>query len=414
MTKTYTMPTAAKLAPLPPPMPRTCAKNLPLRNPVPPAGAFMYTLHTMLGAQRAHGSSGEMFAFSQLVADNSHRNFHIDGAGNLHVDARAGASRTLFTSHTDTCHRNSGNEPNPVYEDREPSGDVIWRAAPGLCLGADDGAGVALMAGLLEHNVPGYYIFFRGEEQGGVGSSWLAENMPTLLGQFDRAIAFDRAGYSDVITHQGGSRCASDAFASALAAALTPDDFSMAYTPDSTGVYTDTAEFVDLIPECTNLSVGYKSQHGDGEWQNVSFLQRLVAQLLTVPWETLPTERDPSLQENQWDRWSIKGIYATPLDHQTKLDQWEQRRYTYTGGGYYGQDDLALFDAIDDAISGGSTNKVKRIVSEIVHPEEPDLVLKHMTLHIRGDDLQDAYQDLLSGVDPCEVADYLYECCASV
>lgn len=413
MTKTYNMPTIAKL---PPTVHITLAKNLPLRNPVPPAGAFMYTLHTMLGAQRAHGSSGEMFAFSQLVADNSHRNFHIDGAGNLHVDARAGVSRTLFTSHTDTCHRNSGNEPNPVYEDREPSGDVIWRAAPGLCLGADDGAGVALMAGMIDHGVPGYYIFFRGEEQGGVGSSWLAENMPTLLGQFDRAIAFDRAGYSDVITHQGGSRCASDAFAHALAAALTPDDFSMAYTPDSTGVYTDTAEFTDLIPECSNISTGYKAQHGDGEWQNVSFLQRLFAQLLTVQWETLPTERDPSVKEAKWDRWSTRDPYAG-REISSFVDPIRRsgtHTSIYMGGGYYGQGDLALFDAIDDAVSGGSINKVKRIVSEIVHPEEPDLVLKHMTLHICGDDLQDAYQDLLAGVDPAEVADYLYECCSSV
>lgn len=142
----------------------------------------------------------------------------IDGAGNLHVDARRGHSRTMFTAHTDTVHRVDGPTTNSVIVDGQ-----FWRA-DGDALGADDGAGVALLVHMIHSDVPGYYVFFRGEEAGGIGSKWLAENMPDLCGEFDRAVAFDRAGYSDVITKQAGGRCCSDEFADALAGALTTEE----------------------------------------------------------------------------------------------------------------------------------------------------------------------------------------------
>ena len=30
------------------------------------------------------------------------------------------------------------------------------------------------------------------------------------------------------------------------------------YATDPTGIFTDTANFVDIIPECTNISCGYE------------------------------------------------------------------------------------------------------------------------------------------------------------
>jgi len=44
---------------------------------------------------------------------------------------------------------------------------------------------------------------------------------------------------------------------------------------DDGGVYTDSAEFVDIIEECTNLSVGYFSEHTTSEKQDIDFLELL-------------------------------------------------------------------------------------------------------------------------------------------
>ena len=68
---------------------------------------------------------------------------------------------------------------------------------------------------------------------------------------------------------------------------------------DDTGVYTDTAEFKGLIPECTNLSVGYAHQHGPNEEVDIRHLLALAAVAVNVNWETLPTERDPKVIERK-------------------------------------------------------------------------------------------------------------------
>ena len=240
---------------------------------------LMNTLETALSLKRRHGSVAEaMFVawLSQQVTPTL-----IDGAGNIHVIV--GKSRTIFTAHTDTVHRAEG-----VNKIRKT--DTHWYGVEDP-LGADDGCGVAILLHLISNNVPGRYIFFRGEECGGIGSKWLAGMMPEMLKQYDRAVAFDRANKDNVITFQGGSRCCSDTFADALAEELNKDGFM--YMADDTGVYTDTAEFKGLIPECTNLSVGYAHQHGPNEEVDIRHLLALAAVAVNVNWETLPTERDP-------------------------------------------------------------------------------------------------------------------------
>ena len=52
------------------------------------------------------------------------------------------------------------------------------------CLGADDGAGVFLMLEMIDANVEGTYIFHRGEERGGWGSSQIAELHADYIKQF--------------------------------------------------------------------------------------------------------------------------------------------------------------------------------------------------------------------------------------
>jgi hypothetical protein len=209
----------------------------------------------------------------------------IDEAGNLYVDLRTEPHhKTCFTAHIDTVHHKSGA--NTYTVDGQ-----FWKA-DGDALGADDGAGIALLMYLIDHKVPALYVLFRGEECGGTGSVWAAANMVELFSTVDRAIAFDRAGYHDIITKQSGGRCCSDEFATALAEALTNEEFTLAFTPCDTGVFTDTANLIDIASECTNVSVGYFSQHGDREKQDVEFLQLLASQIVMVDWDALPVKRE--------------------------------------------------------------------------------------------------------------------------
>lgn len=243
--------------------------------------ALIKTLEKALAMKRPAGSVTEA-KFAAWLACTFQASL-IDEAGNIHFDRRKNnSSRTLFTAHSDTVHHAEGKNTFTVD-------GGLWKAE-GDVLGADDGAGVALIAHMLTNEVSGYFIVFRAEEVGGVGSTWLAENMPELLQEFDRAIAFDRAGYYDVITHQAGQRCCSDEFAYALSEALSEQ--GLMFAPCSTGVYTDTAEFVGLVPECTNLSIGYFLQHSQMEYQDVSFLQTLADALCKITWEALPVSRN--------------------------------------------------------------------------------------------------------------------------
>ena len=225
--------------------------------------------------------------------------------GNLLVDARdlrGGVSRTLFIAHCDTVHREEGANRFIVKD-----GGRTW-AANGAPLGADDGAGVAMLVNLLMHGVPGFYVFSVGEEVGGVGARAFAKLLAPdqeYSGCFDRAIAFDRRGVDSIITHQSCGMCASDDFANALAQQLMTGSDELMYLPDNTGVYTDTAEFTDYIAECTNVSCGYDREHSQFESLNIAHLQALAAAAVAVDWETLPSVRTPG--DNGWtnDKWSM-------------------------------------------------------------------------------------------------------------
>lgn len=333
-----------------------------------PSTVLMQVLFKALTMRRASGSTTE----SQFVAWLCNRLplTMIDEAGNIHVDIRTSPMhRTMFTSHTDTVHRQGGV--NTIRIDKQ-EGATYWRADEGACLGADDGAGIALMMHMIDRCVPGYYLFFRGEERGGIGSTWLAEHMPEACADIDRCVSFDRADYMDVITHQAGGRCCSDAFAQALASALTTHDLSLAYTPDSTGVFTDSANLTGLIPECTNLSVGYKYQHGDSEWQDVTFLAMLAAQLVQVDWDALPTERDPKAKAalHSYADWATGGVDAWAKDYVSGGGTWKD---------YPKLDDFeemvmdALYAAYDEDYA-----QIRGIVSEWLLPDEPEMARKHV------------------------------------
>ena len=204
-------------------------------------------------------------------------------------------SKTLFSCHTDTVHR-SGIVQN-VFINPE---DMKFSTDSGQCLGADDGSGVWLMEELIKAGVNGLYIFHRAEEVGGQGSSWIVNNTPELLEGMDRAIAFDRKDTWNIITHQSCTRTCSDEFAEDFGEKL-----GMGHRGDSTGSFTDTANYDDIIPECTNISVGYYNAHSARENQKIEYIINFRNALRKVDFEGLVTKRDPAVAD-----FSSKGYYG--------------------------------------------------------------------------------------------------------
>lgn len=161
------------------------------------------------------------------------------------------------------------------------------------CLGADCTVGVWIMREMILAGVPGHYIFHWGEEKGCIGSGNLVKINPKLAKRAQCVIAFDRKGSDEVITYQRSRRTASDEFARSLALMLPPG-----YKPSDKGIYTDSAEYAELVPECTNLSVGYSKEHTDEESLNLGVPLKLVNSLIQKWDETkLVIVRDPSVKE---------------------------------------------------------------------------------------------------------------------
>ena len=211
----------------------------------------------------------------------------VDAAGNVHFTIptpQGKDSKTLFVAHTDTVHYTGGK--NKVGFD----GAMIHGVDEPL--GADDGAGIAILCFMMSKGVPGRYIFTRQEESGGVGAKFIADRLEGILGKYSRAIAFDRRGTGEVITVQGGETCASTEFGEALADAL--NDHGLLYTTSDRGVYTDTKEFTALIGECVNVGTGYYQEHGSQEHLDLSHLTLLALAAVQIDWESLPTVRTPA------------------------------------------------------------------------------------------------------------------------
>src|ERR1035437_6320179 len=166
-----------------------------------------------------------------------------DKSGNYFI--KIGESRTLFTCHLDNYCKTK-EKVNHVIKDNFIGTDRT------TVLGGDNKAGVTAILYMISKNVPGFYYFFIGEEpilSGGCwGSSQLLKSDPKLLKSFDRAVAFDRKKRGSIITRQMAQECCSNEFADALIAEFSKQGIKM--QKDPTGYYTDTGNFIELIPEC--------------------------------------------------------------------------------------------------------------------------------------------------------------------
>jgi len=222
-----------------------------------------------------------------------------------------GAPTVLWSSHTDTVHREQGRQ-RVVYREKSmrialsrdereaPKGANPKDSYPkSNCLGADCTTGVWLMHEMILAGVPGLYVFHAAEECGGHGSDFIARKTPELLDGICHAIAFDRMGRHDIITSQMGGICASDTFAESLAPHLPGK-----YMASPFGSFTDTANYMDIVPECSNIAVGYFDQHSHNETQCVPTaiaLRRALIRLTPEVIGSLAVARDPREERYDYD-----------------------------------------------------------------------------------------------------------------
>ena len=78
-----------------------------------------------------------------------------------------------------------------------------------------------------------------------------------------------------------------DTVAASMAKQLNQNEETFKYKNDPTGIYTDSAQFTRIYPECTNISVGYKSEHTFSEQQDIAHLELLAKACCQVNWEEI-------------------------------------------------------------------------------------------------------------------------------
>lgn len=248
-------------------------------------------LAALLRLRRPHGGVGEKLAqgiVMQEVQGHGHKVVK-DTHGNIQVQVGE-QNGCVFTAHLDTVHREDGEQVLFIISE---TGEIVADGLDGKAsvLGADDASGVYLLLEMIAANRPGMYLFFVGEECGGIGSSAYVQDH--LNFSANMVVSFDRRGTKDIITHQGGYCTASDEFATALAAAMGRLDDTFEYAPCAGGLYTDSREFAELVPECTNIAVGYYNEHTIRESQDLDHLLRLRSVVVALDWAALPITRIP-------------------------------------------------------------------------------------------------------------------------
>lgn len=230
-----------------------------------------------------------------------------DGFGNYILEVPSSKPTdnvVLWSSHLDTVHQVEGMQLVTVENDW-----AYTQTKSSNCLGADCSTGIALMLQMIAYKVPGSYVFHAGEEKGCLGSTWMKRNNPEWLKKHTHAVAFDRRKDCSVITHQMGCNTASDDFVDSFIDVTGMHGF---LKPDNTGSYTDTYQYKDLIPECTNISVGYDGEHTATEIQDLLYYEILLDALLSANFDHLTV--GVREEEDYLDYpWSSSYDYNKPL-----------------------------------------------------------------------------------------------------
>ena len=239
--------------------------------------------------------------FPDGMQEDEHGNFFI----------KIGNSKTMFCGHLDTYSR----EYKRVYHIIQD--DIIMTDGT-TTLGGDDKAGIVIMIKMIESGIPGLYYFFRGEEgvtspTGTWGSKQALKSYKDIFKTYEKCIAFDRKGFSSIISQQSYSKCCSDDFVDALSNEFKKH--GLEYEDDKTGMWCDSGVFMGIIPECTNLSVGYQNEHTFKETQDIEHLEKLVDACIKIDWEKLPVKRDPSKVSKSYGRYRYDYDYDWDYDY---------------------------------------------------------------------------------------------------
>lgn len=277
-----------------------------------------------------------------------------DPMGNMYVQVGERAkTKTMFSCHIDTSHVIPGKGLLPPFivpmvvdydgGDKLQENGMIYGAQSSFSaklekeiyipsiLGADDKVGVYLLLCMIQADIPGLYVFHVGEERGCIGSTYSSKHNKDLFKGFERCIAFDRMNYGDVITKQKGKRTASIAFSEAFAENI--NKFLPANAPkfkkDVVGMYTDSANYTGIIPECTNISVGYWDQHGSTERFDSVWVEKILKPaVLQIDFEKLPTVRkitDPEYDATHYpvtQLTRVKFEQTTPTTAHHMIEEW--------------------------------------------------------------------------------------------
>lgn len=196
---------------------------------------------------------------------------------------------TIFTSHIDTACKKYQK-----VKHLETKKLIFSRNS---ILGADNKAGVTIMLYMIENKIPGLYYFFIGEEVGRIGSRWAA--IYKNFENYKKVISFDRKGKESLVTFQSKYRSCSNMFADNLINLYSKHGINLKKDPN--GSATDSKSFMEIIPECTNISVGYNNQHTIEEYIDIEFLEKIAKASLKIEWNKLKVYRDPCRKEKKFN-----------------------------------------------------------------------------------------------------------------
>jgi hypothetical protein len=282
-----------------------------------------------------------------------------------------GKSDTAFTCHLDTASRTKS-----VVNLRETQkdGQTFIKTDGKSILGADDKAGVTVLLYMIHNNVPGVYWFFIGEERGGIGSRDVAKDLSSysFMSGVKKVVSFDRRNYYSVITSQMGVACCSNEFAQSLCDELNKSGLKL--TLDPTGIFTDSASFIDLIPECTNVSVGYFDEHRHTEMQNITYLKSLCKAAVACDWDKLVVKRKIGIDEE------VSKKYARMVGETRRLRTNNQIKFSSEEGKLVYNIDIIngeLNDFHDDMI------KLERLFAQ--YKQQPSISFNENTIKIKFD-----------------------------
>lgn len=278
---------------------------------------YFFELLDMVSVRRRHNTKSELTFREQYfktfkVSDKKTVGFNTlksPEGQTLAYYYKASEDPILWSAHIDSVHSGSGN----VKVAFDPFINLVYVEDEACPLGADDAAGIWVLFQMIRAGIGGTFVFHTGEEVGGIGSSGIAKHHRAFLSRFKAAIAFDRKDTCSVITHQGFDRCCSDAFADSFCNALNSKGLSL--VKDDGGVFTDTANYIDDIGECTNISVGYFDEHTQKESLDAEYLVNLTKALIEAfsgGFDNLVFKRKPGEYESAYEKYyDFRGNFGT-------------------------------------------------------------------------------------------------------